>query len=182
MLRSSTRLVANRTGFPVSAEGSAMRLRLFLLSLVLAPLTLSAQGWSGFAAHKFPAAALSSKTVAILNDTHTKGVTDGAVEEFKDWGHLRVVDDPENADIVIDFTKEREHSTTHTQKTDSTGTPTDYGFGVSFSSKVKMTATTRNGATAFYTTTTDEGKKKAGRACVQAFIGAFQNSVQPRSR
>jgi hypothetical protein len=50
----------------------------------LTPFTLCAQDWSGFHTHKFPAAALSSKTVAIVNDTHTKGVTEGAVEEFRD--------------------------------------------------------------------------------------------------
>jgi hypothetical protein len=36
----------------------------------------------------------------------------------------------------------------------------------------------KNGTTAFYKTTTDDSKKKAGQQCAQAFIAAFQNAVR----
>ena len=124
----------------------------------------------------FPPEAMAAKTVAILNDTKTGTVTDGATEELKQWGHLRVVDDPESAEIVLHFTRQTAHDRSNSQAADANGNPTNnYGFSYSFSSSIQMTATTKDGFAPFYTTTTKDSKQKAGTECVQAFIGAYQD-------
>ena len=124
---------------------------------------------------KFPAAALGAKTVAIENDTHVQAVTDGAVEEIKEWGHFRIVDDPDTADVVLRFSKKSSHDRSNTEKKNDDGT-SSYGFSVSSSSSVTMEATLKDSFSPFYTTTTSESKQKAGVQCTQAFIGAYQDS------
>ena len=126
----------------------------------------------------FPEAVLAAKTVAVLNDTRTQAVTDGAVAELKEWGHFRVVDDPESADVVLHFTKSTERSTSNSQTKNEKDDSTSYGFSVSSSSSIHMEATAKDGFAAFYTTKTDDSKQKAGRECAQAFIGAYQDAVR----
>ena len=120
----------------------------------------------------FPPEVVAAKTVAIMNETHDQGVTDGAVEALKRWGKFTVVEDPEVADITLTFDKKSEHDKTNTEKTGDDG-KTDYGFSMSFSSSVHMKAVLKGSETAFYTTTSGDSKKKAGNDCVIDFQKAY---------
>ncbi len=158
-----------------------MRILLLCFSLLSGSLSFAMAQSSG--QHAFPKPVLAAKTVAILNDTHVQAVEDGAVEELRQWGHVRVIDDPESADVVLHFMKTTTRSTSNTQKQDSTlggdkDNDSSYGFSVSSSSSVHMEARARDGLLPFYSTATEDAKAKAGRTCVQKFIGAFQDSVR----
>ncbi len=128
----------------------------------------------------FPPAVLTAKTVAVLNDTHTQAVTDGAVEELKEWGHIRVIDDPDSADLVLHFTKSTSHDRTNTESKNDKDNTTNYGFSMSMSTSVHMDATAKDGFAPFYSTSTEDSKQKAGRKCAQSFIGAYQDAMRKR--
>lgn len=113
----------------------------------------------------FPKAALAAKTVAIVNNTHQEGVTDGATEAIKRWGHLILIDDADAADITLVFDKKSEHEKTSTQKTGDDGKP-ESSFSMTFGSSIHMHATVKGASTAFYSTTSSDSKKKAGEACI----------------
>ena len=91
---------------------------------------------------------------------------------------MRLTDDVQNADIVLHFSKKGEHSGQSTEKDDDSGTPKSWSYGMTFGSKISMDATLRDGVAPFYSTTTGESKRKAGRECIQAFIGKFQDSMR----
>lgn len=115
-----------------------------------------------------PKAAFTGKTVAILNDTKTGEVTDGALEQLKRWGRFTVVDDSDSADIVLRFDKKTDREKQNKQSTDDKGT-TSWSTTMSFSSQVHMRAYLKGSDTPFYTTQTDDSKKKAGVTCVTSF-------------
>jgi hypothetical protein len=115
-----------------------------------------------------PQAALAAKTVAILNDTKTGEVSDGALEQLKRWGRFTVVDDSDSADIVLRFDKKTDREKQNKQSTDDKGT-TSWSTTMSFSSQVHMRAYLKGSDTPFYTTQTDDSKKKAGVTCVTSF-------------
>jgi hypothetical protein len=79
-----------------------------------------------------PKAAFAAKTIAILNDTKTGEVSDGALEQLKRWGHFTVVDDAGSADIVLRFDKKTDREKQNSQSTDDKGT-TSYSTTLSFS-------------------------------------------------
>jgi hypothetical protein len=122
-----------------------------------------------------PKAALAAKTIAILNDTKTGDVSDGALEQLKRWGHFTVVDDTDSADIVLRFDKKTSHAKQSSQSTDSNGN-TSYSGGMTFSSQVHMRAYLKGADSPFYTTKTDDSKKKAGISCVSSFQKAWNDT------
>ena len=126
----------------------------------------------------FPAAVLSAKTVAVVNDTRDPGVTKGAETALQSWGQFTVVDDPSAADITLRFDKTRERSGTSTQGTDPNTSKPDYGYSVSISSSIHMHAYTRDGDAPFYATKTDDSKAKAGMSCVNDFHTAYRTARQ----
>jgi hypothetical protein len=128
--------------------------------LVVAVATL-AQG-------PIPQAAFAEKTIAVVNDTKTGDVSDGALEQLKGWGHFIVVDDADSADIVLRFDKKTDREKQNSQSTDEKGTTTWSG-GMTFSSQVHMRAYLKGSNSPFYTTQTGESKKKAGVSCVTSF-------------
>lgn len=123
---------------------------------------------------QIPPAALAAHTVAIVNETHNEDVEKGAEAAIRDWGKLRLVDDPDTADVTLHFDKTREHDGESSHKTDADGNPTDYSYSVSFSSKIHMHAYLKNGYTPFYSTTTDDSKRKAGVSCVDDLRSAYR--------
>ena len=123
----------------------------------------------------FPAGVLEAKSVVILNETHTGTVEDGANEALKQWGHWKVTDDLDAADVVLSFRKKSERTTSGSTKPDDTGSSASYGVTFSTDATITMTATAKGGFAPFYTTETKDAKQKAGRECVQAFIGAWQD-------
>jgi hypothetical protein len=123
----------------------------------------------------FPPAAFAAHTVAVLNETHNSGVLNGALGELREWNHWKVIDDPSSADLVLDFNRKSSHDGSSSDKPGDDGKPS-YSYSMSFGSSVHMTATTKDGFSPFYTTTTDDDKQKAGRECVQAFIAAYQDA------
>lgn len=123
----------------------------------------------------FPPAAFAVHTVAILNETHNSGVLDGALGELREWNHWKIIDDPSSADLLLDFNRKSSHDGSSSDKPGSDGKPS-YSYSMSFTSAVHMTATTKDGFSPFYTTTTNDDKQKAGRECVQAFIAAYQDA------
>ena len=129
-----------------------------------------------------PPKILAAKTVIVLNETHTGTVEDGAEDELKQWGRLKMTDDLDAADVVLRFSKKSEHATSNSQKTDANGHPTDYSFNITSDSTIHMTATSKDGFAPFYTTETKDGKQKAGKECVQAFIAAWQQAQQKQQR
>jgi hypothetical protein len=137
-------------------------LRILFLPLVLFVLIAAP------AQEPMPRAALAAKTVAILNDTKTGEVSDGALEQLKRWGRFTVVDDSDSADIVLRFDKKTDREKQNNQSTDDKGT-TSYSTTMSFSSQVHMRAYLKGSDTPFYTTKTDDSKKKAGVTCVTSF-------------
>ena len=122
-----------------------------------------------------PKEALSAKTVAIVNNTHNDGVSEGAVEALKRWGKFTIVDDSDAADVTLTFEKKSEHEGTSTQKTGDDGKP-DTSYSMSFSSTIRMRATLKGGESAFYSTSIGDSKKKAGAGCIlnlqQAYLAA----------
>ncbi len=159
-------------------EGGTMG-RDFLRTAVLCGAALGS-AWGQAAPHDFPAAALTAKTMAIVNDTHDPKVTDGAVAALKSWGQFTVVDDPQVADITLRFDRTKERSGASTpQKTDSDGKPAgdpSYGYSFSMSSQIHMKAYLKDGDAAFFATKTDEGKVKAGMGCVNDLHTAFRTA------
>ena len=119
-----------------------------------------------------PKAALAAKTIAILNDTKTGDVSDGALEQLKRWGHFTVVDDTDSADIVLRFDKKTDREKQSSQSTNDDGT-TSYSGGMTFSSQVHMRAYLKGADSPFYTTKTDDSKRKAGISCVTSFERAW---------
>ena len=134
--------------------------------------------WGQAAKNDIPAAVLTAKTVAIVNDTRDPKVADGAVAALKSWGQFTVVDDPQVADITLRFEKTKEHSGASTPgKTDADGKPVgdpSYGYSFSMSSQIHMKAYSKDADTAFFTTKTDDGKVKAGMGCVNDLHTAFR--------
>ena len=119
-----------------------------------------------------PKPALAAKTVAVINNTHTDAVSEGALEALKRWGRLTVVDNSDAADITLVFDKKSQHEGTSTQKTDDDGKP-ETSYSMSFSSSIHMKATLKGNDNAFYTTTTSDSKKKAGSECILDLQKAF---------
>ena len=119
-----------------------------------------------------PREAFAAKTIAIVNDTKTGEITDGALEQLKGWGHFTVVDDADSADIVLRFDKKTDHEKQNSHSTDENGTTTWSG-GMTFSSQVHMRAYLKGSVSPFYTTQTGDSKKKAGVSCVTSFEKAW---------
>src|SRR5271154_3127866 len=71
----------------------------------------------------FPAAVFSAKTIAIINDTPTSVVTEGAINALKAWAQFKIVDNPESADVTLRFDKSKEHQRQDSHKTDANGNP-----------------------------------------------------------
>jgi hypothetical protein len=140
--------------------------------IVIASLAGSAIGQT--AANSFPAGVFTAKTIAILNDTKSAQVSDGAASALKAWGQFTVVDDPESADITLRFDKSTQHEGQTTEKNDANGNPSDRSYSLSFSSKVRMRVYYKDADTPFYTTKTDESKAKAGIECINDFRGAYR--------
>jgi len=122
----------------------------------------------------FPAGVFSAKTVAIINDTSTSAVSDGAISALKAWGQFKIVDDPDSADMTLRFDKSKDHQGQDSHKTDANGNPTDYSYSMSFSSSIHMKANLKNADTPFYTTKTDESKAQAGISCVDDFRNVYR--------
>jgi len=138
---------------------------------LLLPLALVAVA-ATLAQEPMPRAAFAAKTIAILNDTKTGEVSDGALEQLKRWGRFTVVDDADSADIVLRFDKKTDREKQNSQSTDEKGT-TSYSATLSFSSQVHMRAYLKGSDAPFYTTKTDDSKKKAGVTCVTSFEKAW---------
>jgi hypothetical protein len=119
-----------------------------------------------------PRAALAAKTIAIVNDTKTGEVSDGALEQLRGWGHFTLVDDADSADIVLRFDKKTDRSKQNSQSTDEKGTTTWSGT-MTFSSEVHMRAYLKGSNSPFYTTETGDSKRKAGVTCVTSFEKAW---------
>src|ERR1700753_2566433 len=101
----------------MSYEESSMKSLFRALALLLAPVLAVA----ALAQEPIPQAALTARTVAILNDTKTGEVSDGALEQLKRWGRFTVVDDSDSADIVLRFDKKTDHEKQNKQSTDDKG-------------------------------------------------------------
>jgi hypothetical protein len=144
---------------------------------VLCGVVLSS-GFAQTAGGGFPPAVLTAKTIAVVDDTREKDVEKGAEETLASWGQFRVIEDPTLADVTLRFDKSREHDGQSTQKTDANGKPTDYGYSMSFSSSIHMKAYLKDGETPFYTTKTDDSKRKAGVSCVNDFHAAYRAAWQ----
>jgi hypothetical protein len=140
---------------------------------VLTPLLL-VPGSLAQSSTVIPPAVLGAKTVIVLNETHTSTVEDGAEEELKQWGRLKLTDDLDAADLVVNFSKKTTHETSSSQKPDSS----DYSFNITSDSTIYMTVKAKDGIVPIYSTESKDGKQKAGRECVQAFIAAWQAARQ----
>ena len=145
-------------------------MRSFLRPLFLSLACIAAV--SAPAQQPIPKTALAAKTIAILNDTKSGEVSDGALEQLKRWGHFTVVDDTDSADIVLRFDKKTNREKQNSQSTDDKGT-TSYSASFSFSSQVHMRAYLKGADSPFYTTKTDDSKRKAGISCVTSFETAW---------
>ena len=142
----------------------------FLRPLLL-PLALIA-AVATLAQESIPRIALAAKTIAILNDTKTGEVSDGALEQLRRWGHFTVVDDTDSADIVLRFDKKTDRGKQSSESTDDKGTTT-YSGSLTFSTQVHMRAYLKGADSPFYTTKTDDSKRKAGISCVTSFETAW---------
>jgi len=142
-----------------------------ILRALLVPVALIAVV-AAFAQAPMPKAAFTAKTIAILNETKTGEVSDGALEQLKRWGHFTVVDDAASADIVLRFDKKTDREKQNSQSTDDKGT-TSYSATMTFSSEVHMRAYLNGSDSPFYTTKTGDSKKKAGMSCVTSFEKAW---------
>ena len=142
-------------------------------AVLLAPVLCFGQALAQWSKHPLPKPVFAARTVVILNSTHNQAVEDGALEALKRWGKLTVVDDPDLADITLNFDKKSDHEGSSSQQPDKDGHPTS-SYSMSFGSSIHMSATLKGQTTPFYNTTTSESKKKAGAACVtdlqQAYI------------
>ena len=127
---------------------------------------------AALAKQPIPKIAFAAKTIAILNDTKSGDVPDGALEQLKRWGHFTVVDDTDSADIVLRFDKKTDREKQSSQSTNNDGTTT-YSGGMTFSSQVHMRAYLKGADSPFYTTSTGDSKKKAGISCVTSFQKAW---------
>jgi len=141
------------------------------LPCLLLPLAFIA-AVSSLAQEAIPRVALAARTIAILNDTKTGEVSYGALEQLKRWAHFTVVDDADSADIVLRFDKKTDREKQNSQSTDDKGS-TSYSATMSFSSQVHMRAYLKGADSPFYTTKTDDSKKKAGLSCVTSFEKAW---------
>ena len=141
------------------------------LRALLLPLALVA-AISSSAQKSIPRAAYTAKTVAILHDTKTVEVSDGALEQLKRWGHFTIVDDADTADIVLRFDKKTDREKQNSQSTDDKGS-SSYSTSFTFSSQVHMRAYLKGSDSPFYTTQTGDSKKKAGSTCVTSFEKAW---------
>lgn len=119
-----------------------------------------------------PKPVFAAKTIIIFNSTHNQAVEDGAVEALKRWGKLIVVDDPDLADITLNFDRKSDHQGSSSDKPDKDGHPSA-SYSMSFGSSIHMSATLKGATTPFYTTTTSDSKKKAGAACVTELQQAY---------
>jgi len=140
-------------------------MRNLILAAALAISGVSGAAYAQVNLRPLPKEALAAKTVAIVNNTHSDAVSEGAVEALRRWGHFTLVDDSDAADVTLTFEKKSEHEGTSTQKTGDDGKP-DTNYSVTFSSSIRMKATLKGGGSAFYSTTTGESKKKAGAGCI----------------
>lgn len=131
--------------------------------------------WAQRMIKPFPKVVFTAKTVAIVNNTHNEAVSDGAVEALKRWGHFTVIDDSDIADITLTFGKKSTHSGTSSQTTGDDGKPSS-NYSMSFSSSIDMSATVKGEDKPFYTTSTDESKKKAGNNCVRDLQSAYDSA------
>lgn len=122
----------------------------------------------------FPPAVFTAKTIAIVNDTTSSAVSDGATNALRAWGQFKVVDDPDTADVTLRFDKSKEHQGQDSHKSDANGNPTDYGYSMTFSSAIHMKAYIKGSETPFYTTKTDDSKAKAGMSCVEDFRNVYR--------
>ena len=122
----------------------------------------------------FPAPVFTAKTLAIINDTSTGAVTEGATTALKAWGQFKIVDDPDTADMTLHFDKSKDHQGQDSHKTDANGNPTDYSYSMSFSSAIHMKAYLKGSDTPFYTTKTDDSKAQAGVSCVNDFRNMYR--------
>jgi hypothetical protein len=122
----------------------------------------------------FPPSVFSAKTVAIVNETTSSAVSDGAASALHAWGQFKIVDDPDSADVILHFDKSKGHQTQDSHKSDSNGNPTDYGFSISVSSAIHMKAYVKGSDTPFYTTKSDDSKAKAGISCVEDFRNIYR--------
>lgn len=141
------------------------------LRALLLPLAFVA-AISSSAQKSMPRAAVTAKTIAILNHTKTGEVSDGALEQLKRWGHFTIVDDADTADIVLRFDKKTDREKQNSQSTDDKGT-NSYSTSFTFSSQVHMRAYLKGSDAPFYTTQTGDSKKKAGLTCVTSFERAW---------
>ena len=153
-------------------------MKTFVTSLLIlfATLTYAQKPING---NGFPPAIYTAKTVAVVNDTHTGAVSEGAVDALKAWGHFTVVDDPDTADVTLRFDKTKEHSGQDSQKPDPNTGQTSYSYGMSFGTSIHMKAYLKDADAPFYTNKTDDSKKKAGMSCVSDFRSAMQ-AARPR--
>ena len=119
-----------------------------------------------------PKPVFAAKTVIIFNSTHNQAVEDGAVEALKRWGKLTVVDDPDLADITLNFDRKSDHQGSSSDKPDKDGHPSA-SYSMSFGSSIHMSATLKGSSVPFYNTTTSDSKKKAGTACVTELQQAY---------
>ena len=133
------------------------------------------------AAKPLPAAVLSAKTIAVVNDTRDSQVTKGAEAALQSWGQFKVVDDPQLADVTLRFEKTRSHEGQSTQKTDDNGKPTDYGYSMSFGSSITMKAYVKDADAAVFSTKTEDSKTKAGMSCVNDFHTAYRTARQQQT-
>jgi len=157
---------------------SRRNLSLASLGLIIACLLMGSCGgraWAQKMIQSFPREVFSAKTVAIVNNTHNDAVSQGAIEALKRWGHFTLTDDSDLADITLIFGKKANHAGTSTQTTGDDG-KTNSNYSMSFSSSVDMSATVKGTDKPFYTTSTDESKKKAGNECVRNLQSAFDSA------
>lgn len=152
-----------------------MKSLLFQVALLCGVVVSAA--WAQTETKPFPNSVFTAKTVAIVNDTKQPAVEKGADEALASWGQLKVVDDPQLADVVLRFEKAGHHEGRDTQKSDQTGKPTDYGYEMSFGSTITMKAYFKDDDAAFYSTKTDDSKAKAGTACINSFHTAWRSAV-----
>ncbi len=122
----------------------------------------------------FPAPVFAARTIAIINDTPTEAVAQGATTALRAWGQFKIVDDPDSADLTLHFDKSKDHQGQDSHKTDANGNPTDYSYSMSFSSAIHMKAYLKGTDTPFYTTKTDDSRTQAGVSCVNDFRNMYR--------
>ena len=119
-----------------------------LLALPFAAALCLGQATAQFDRHPLPRPVFAAKTVIIFNSTHNQAVEDGAVEALKRWGKLTVVDDPDLADITLNFDRKTEHTGSSSDKPDKDGKPSS-SYSMSFGSSVHMSATLKGSTEPF---------------------------------